>query len=101
MFIHDTYLTQISVVVVRVLFVYIYQAIDILKIKLTNLVSQCYFYTYTVMTQISICKIIPNPGRIEISTLNLTIKTSDEKTEKGMNRRKTPNNKPHSYISNI
>lgn len=29
MFIHDTHLTQISVVVVRVLFVYIYQAIDI------------------------------------------------------------------------
>lgn len=101
MFIHDTHLTQISVVVVRVLFVYIYQAIDISKIKLMNLVSSCYFYTYTLMMQISICKIIPNPGIIEISTLNLPIKTSAEMPKKGINHRKAPNNKPHSYISNI
>lgn len=48
-----------------------------------NPVSSCCFYTYTLMMQISIYKIIPNPGRIEISTLNLPIKTSAEMTKKG------------------
>lgn len=93
--------TQISTTDVSTLFVYIYSVIAISEMKLMNPVSSHYFYTYNITIQLSVCKIIPNPGRTETSTLHLPIKTNPEIAKKGINCRRTPRDQQlTSYISN-